>query len=289
MVGKSSSIFGGQDSNVQFFELFGEHLGRRTSHQIGSLLCLGESNHFADIRFTCQNHHQAIQTEREIQDLTLQGWLEWGIMESSTVLISLPVKLLKSGDLKGSVQANPVTQSGSLIAPGNIRLGWKQRLSGGALVSAAQIWLDLPSGKYDDQTGLRSGYDTWSIVPSSNIGTSGDNWYTYGFVSYSLRGNNYSHYIQAGAEAGYHFIPGLSAALYLDWLNSLNNGSRKDPVNNLLTGLYVNNQEYMAWGIKIFGRIFSENAGIALGLAGAFSGNYVPRAPAFNLAVYYQY
>ena len=84
-------------------------------------------------------------------------------------------------------------------------------------------------------------------------------------------------------------MPLLSGAIYVDWLNSMNNGEHRDSVNNLLTGLYVNNQEYLAWGIKIFGNVFAADSGIALGVAGAFTGNYVPRAPAINMALYHQF
>lgn len=229
-----------------------------------------------------------IATERKIDDLTLQGWLEWGLSESSTILLSLPLIVLNAGDLNIADQIDPLTQSGSLKAPGNIRLGWKKLISTGSYVSAGQLWLETPSGKYDDKTGLRSGYDAWALIPSFNFGTSGSAWYSYGSFAYGLRSNNYSHFLQFNAEVGYHIMPVLSLAFYIDWLNSLKNGSRQDPVNNLLTGLYVNNQEYFAFGIKVYGKIISNRLGISLGLAGAFSGNFVPRVPAFNLALYYK-
>ncbi len=228
-------------------------------------------------------------TERKLQDFTLQGWLEWGISESSTILFSFPLKMLKSGDLVTADQPDPFTDSGSITAPGNLRIGWKQGLFKDNLVAAGQLWLEMPTAKYDDESGLRSGYDAWAIIPSFNLGTSGTSWYSYANIAYGYRNNDYSHFTQLMAEAGYHFSQKISAAIYFDWLNSLNNGSRIDPVNNLITGLYVNNQEYLAWGLKVFGRILGEKTGISLGIAGAFSGNYVARAPAINLALYHQF
>jgi len=38
----------------------------------------------------------------------------------------------------------------------------------------------------------------------------------------------------------------------INLLQSFQNGSRQDPINNLRTGLYVNDQEFIAWGLKIF-------------------------------------
>jgi hypothetical protein len=229
-----------------------------------------------------------IATERKIDDLTLQGWLEWGLSESSTILLSLPLKILNAGELNIAGQADQLTQSGSMMALGNIRLGWKQAISTGAYISAWQLWMETPSGKYDDKTGLRSGYDAWTLIPSFSLGTSGSDWYSYGSFAYGLRSNNYSHFLQFNAEVGYHMMPALSIAFYIDWLNSMQNGGWEDPVNNLLTGLYVNDQEYFAFGIKVYGKIISNRLGLSLGLAGAFSGNFVPRVPAFNLALYYK-
>ena len=229
-----------------------------------------------------------IATERNIDDLTIQGWFEWGLSESSTILISLPLKILNAGDLNIAGQTDPFTQSGSLTAPGNIRFSWKQAITKESYISAGQLWLETPSGKYDEKTGLRSGYDAWTLIPSFNLGISGSDWYSYGSFAYGLRGNNYSHFLQFSAEVGYHIMPALSVAFYVDWLNSLKNGNRQDPVNNLLTGLYVNDQEYFAFGIKLYGKLISNRLGVSLGFAGAFSGNFVPRVPAFNLALYYK-
>jgi hypothetical protein len=69
----------------------------------------------------------------------------------------------------------------------------------------------------------------------------------------------------------------------------MRNGSRTDPLNNLLTGLYVNNQEHVAWGIKTYGNIFSDRWGVSAALFGAFSGNYVAKSPSINLGVYHRF
>jgi hypothetical protein len=231
---------------------------------------------------------EKIATERKISDLTLQGWLERGMSQSSTILLSFPVKILNAGDLVSSDNPDPLTKKGSLTAPGNLRLGWKQQAIQNGLTMAGQLWLEMPTGKYDNDTGLRTGYDAWTLIPSLNLGTSGTGWYTYGYFAFGYRSNDYSDFLQATGEAGYQIMSKLSIAVYIDWLHSLKNGSRIDPANNLRTGLYVNDQEYFAFGIKLYGKVISPKIGIALGFAGAFSGNFVPRVPAFNLALYYQ-
>ena len=61
-------------------------------------------------------------TERKIQDITLQGWFEWGLMESSTVLLSFPLKMVSSSELNQTELSNPLTADGNLFAPGFICL-----------------------------------------------------------------------------------------------------------------------------------------------------------------------
>ena len=60
------------------------------------------------------------------------------------------------------------------------------------------------------------------------------------------------------------------------------------PAENQLTGLYVNNQEYGAFGLKAIGE-FSNNSGITAGYGGAFSGNNVAKQAALTFGVYHKF
>ena len=51
--------------------------------------------------------------------------------------------------------------------------------------------------------------------------------------------------------------------------------------------MYVNDQEYTAYGIKIIGEI-SPEFGIIAGFGGAFSGNNVAKQAAINIGLYYK-
>jgi hypothetical protein len=88
-------------------------------------------------------------------------------------------------------------------------------------------------------------------------------------------------------EAGYQVSRSISVAGVINILQSLQNGTRQDPLSNLRTGLYVNDQEFIAWGLKVFGPIIPDKFGYSAALFGAVGGNFVAKSPSLNLGLYY--
>jgi hypothetical protein len=172
------------------------------------------------------------------------------------------------------------------MSSGNVRLFWKHALLDLDTRISGQLQLELPTGAYDASSGLRTGYDGLAIVPSISLGAGSEKYYYFLYAGLGYRSNNYSAFFKNGVEGGYKIAGDFWLAAVLDLLHSFENGDRIDPQANFLTGLYVDNQEYLAWGIKFFGDINS-NYGISGALFGAFSGNMVPKAPLFNLGIYY--
>lgn len=74
---------------------------------------------------------------------------------------------------------------------------------------------------------------------------------------------------------------------FLDFVISLNNGDFHTPIQNTLTALYVNDQEYTAFGLKAIIEISSQ-FGLIAGFGGAFSGNNVAKEAALNIGLYYK-
>jgi hypothetical protein len=104
----------------------------------------------------------------------------------------------------------------------------------------------------------------------------------------TLRSNGYSHQYNLGIEGGYALNDMIWLGMVVDVLQSMHNGDREDPANNFITGLYLNNQEYIAWGMKLFTEQVISGFGFSAALFGAFAGNYVARAPALNVGIYYR-
>jgi hypothetical protein len=227
-------------------------------------------------------------TERSLTDNTFQAWFEYGLTDYNSFQLVLPIKFLDAGDLVNPNIGTPAkTSSGSLNAFGNMVFTWKKNLVKQTWLLTSNLNIEFPTAMYDDNTGLRSGYDAWVFSAALSAGRGFGKTYIYGHLGIGTRSNDYSTFYSGGLEWGYHIVKPIWVAGVLNILQSFENGTRQDPVNNLLTGLYVNDQEYIAWGLKIFGPIIPDKFGYSLALFGAFNGNFVAKAPSLNLGIYY--
>ena len=233
------------------------------------------------------NSGNTYYTERNLNDNTLQGWFEYGISDHAALQMILPIKFMKAGPLVESHTTTPHTSSGSLQAFGNISLIWKQKLLHQAWILTSNLIMEFPTAFYQDDSGLRSGYDAWSISVALSTGRGFGRAYFYTHLGIGARSNNYSSFFTGGFEGGYQLSQHFWVAGVVSILQSFLNGSRQDPVNNLLTGLYVNNQEFIAWGLKLFGPIIPDRFGYSLSIFSAACGNFVAKSAPINLGLYY--
>lgn len=224
-------------------------------------------------------------TERTITDNTIQLYTEYGLTDKTTLIVNLPFKSLKSGDLT-STNGIALTESGSNNALGNIELGLKHQLYNKKWVISGQFNIEANTGNYNPKTGLRTGYNTWSLTPTLNIGRGFNKFYVQAFTGANVRFNKYSSNFKIGGEAGYKAFNRLWIVAYLDVVNSFNNEDDTHlPLENLATGTYINNQEFTAYGLK--GLLeFTDKIGVTASFGGAFSGNNVARKAAVNFGVY---
>jgi hypothetical protein len=73
----------------------------------------------------------------------------------------------------------------------------------------------------------------------------------------------------------------------MDYKDSFENGTILLPVNNLTTSLYVDNQEYLGYGIKVIAEL-NRSIGITGGFGGALTANSEASKAALNLGVYFK-
>lgn len=224
-------------------------------------------------------------TERKITDNTIQLYGEYGITDKTTLLLNLPLKLIKTGD--PVFNTVPVTTATNKTALGNIEIGIKHLLYNKAFTLSGQLSIEANTSTFDDNSGIRTGYDAWSFTPTLNAGKSFGKMYAQAFIGGNIRTNDYSSNFKFGAEYGIKFIQRIWVIGYLDFVSSFNNGDIILPESNLLTGLYVNNQEYSAYGVKGIVEI-NKNFGASAGFGGAFSGNNVARQAAISFGLYHK-
>jgi hypothetical protein len=84
---------------------------------------------------------------------------------------------------------------------------------------------------------------------------------------------------------GYKFLKRIWAIFYLDYKKSFYNGTVSIPVNNESTSLYVDNKEYVGYGLKAIYELTNQ-LGITAGFGGAFSANAEARAAALNVGLF---
>lgn len=226
---------------------------------------------------------------RAVRDNTYQFYGEYGATEKLTVLVNLPFKSVATSENQAGLITNyPILlPSGNLNALGNVSVGGKYTLSDKGIKIAGQLWVESGLHRFDNQTGLRTGYSGWAFVPSVVAGASSKRLYGFVNVGYALRTAGYSEEIRSDFEIGYRILKTTWIALALNNKNSLKNGTVNEG-NVVQTALYVNNQSYNAYGIKAaYG--FTEKWGFNLSVYGAFAGTHVAAAPTFCASIYYKW
>ncbi len=226
-------------------------------------------------------------TERKITDNTLQFFAEYGLTDKTSILLNLPFKMVKAGDLVVP-SLTSFSQSGTQSSLGNIEVGVKHVFSQKKWIFSGQFNIEANTGSFDTNTGLRTGYDAWSFTPLFLTGRSFGKTYVQGFVGANIRTNNYSSNFRIGGEVGTKALKNIWLIGFVDISSSFKNGDVSLPIGNLVNGLYVNDQEYGAMGIKAIGEI-NKNFGVNVGFGGAFSGNNVPKRAAITFGLYHKF
>ncbi|MFN0176606.1 MAG: hypothetical protein ACKVU0_18340 [Saprospiraceae bacterium] len=225
--------------------------------------------------------------DREVSENTFQLYGEYGLDPHTTVVASLPIRFLENGDFIPNNYANPETLEGSLIGLGNASLGIRRAILEGNVRLTGTLRLDFPSTNYDDATGLRAGYDAWTVQPtlSTGMGLGKVYWFAYG--GYGLRTGGFSHYVNAGGELGIKawkfWLVGFSELVY-----SLENGEVVLPLHNRIKNLNVDKQGWWSIGGKVS---FEANryCGITASFAGAGWAQFVPKSPGISLGAYFKW
>ncbi|MBC8755389.1 hypothetical protein H2O64_11930 [Kordia sp. YSTF-M3] len=225
------------------------------------------------------------QTDREITDNTLQFYGEYGLSSKTTLLLNLPIKFIKTGD---AVNGTAFITEDSKSAFGNISLGVKHQFYNKKWIISGQLNLEANTGSFEAASGIRTGQDAWTFTPTINIGRSFDKFYVQAFTGIDLKTNNYSNNFKIGGEIGTKVHSKIWLVGFVDIVSSFNDGDVNLPLSNLGTALYVNNQEYGAFGLKAIGELNSAFGGI-LSFGGAFSGNNVAKQAAISVGVYHKF
>ena len=222
----------------------------------------------------------------EISDKTLQIYGEYGVTNSTTLIVNIPYKLVHNSGLVNPCLIAPCPEHSNKEASiGNIEIGLKHNFYKKDWLLSGQFSVETNTGNYNNATGIRTGYDAFTFTPLFLAGKSFGKSYLQTFIGTNIRTNKYSSNFKIGGEYGGKIGKNIWLIGFLDISKSFKNGTLVLPATNLATGLYVNNQEYGVLGVKVIGE-FSDNFGITASLPAAFFGNNVPKQIAFSIGVY---
>ena len=232
-----------------------------------------------------QNDGNSYSLSREVTDQTIQVFTEYGIGNNNSLIASIPIKLLKTGQ---STISNPAINEGSFTTLGNIQLAVRHNFINKGFVLSSQLLTEIPTAGYDEGTGLRGGLDALSFIPTVSIGKGLSNLYGFLSAGVAIRSNDYSSDFRVSGEFGYKVIKRVYMIAVLDVVENFENGSALESTQQLQTGLYLNNQSSFAYGIKgLIG--ITEHIGASGAFYGAGSGHLVAKSPSINFGVYYKW
>lgn len=222
---------------------------------------------------------------RPVLDYTFQAYIEYGITDKLDIISTLPYKYVSTGSLDENIVDSLVLEEGSLSGLSNYKLGFKYQILNEKLKIAISLQSSLNTISTELKKGLATGYDANSYGFYTHLGTSFSS-KTYSFIDLGINkmSNGFSDFIDIHYELGYQIKPSLWTAFTLDLRESLKNGTTSTP-NLEQTGLYTNNQEYFAFGLKASYEL-ENKIGFTAATFGAFSGNYVAKISTFSIGIY---
>jgi hypothetical protein len=223
-------------------------------------------------------------TERSITDNTLQLYSEYGLTDKTSLLLNVPLKLISTNELVDD-SAIALTTEDNETSLGNIELSLKHNFYKKNWLITGQLSVEANTATFNEASGIRTGYDAWTVTPLFIIGKSFNEIYIQAFTGVNIRSNDYSSNFKLGGEIGKKITDKIWLIGFLDISKSLNDGTINLPTNNASTALYVNNQEYGSFGLKAIGE-FTDSFGATFGFGGAFFGNNVAKAPALTIGLY---
>jgi len=249
---------------------------------------------YTQISFTTISNYDTLfgspdyNTERKVTDNTFQFYGEYGLSGKTTLLLNLPLKLIKTNELVSTAAVPTITTKGSETSLGNIEIGLKHNFYKKNWVLSGQFSMEANTGSFDTNTGIRTGYNAWSFTPLFLAGRSFGKTYLQTFIGATVRTNGYSSNIKIGGEYGRKLNKYIWLIGYVNIFKSLKNGDIILPNSNLKTGLYINDQEFSGFGLKVIGT-FTENFGITGGFGGAFFAHNLPKSPALTIGLYHKF
>lgn len=234
--------------------------------------------------------------KREVTDLTLQNYLEYGLTDKLTLITVVPFKLLETGeeirniDPEEDLYPNDTIAAGNLNGLSNVTIAFKYALKTGSSVLSAQLKAGTGNSEYDHATGLRTGYDCWQIAPSLLYGKGWNKSYLSSELGFQYKTNDYADNLIANIEVGTK-VEWFGAKTWFifvfDALIPVNAGGFDDR-NAVHTGMFQDGEGFVSPGIKI-NQYLSEHFIVNFATYGAVWADHGGASPTLNFGLAYEW
>ncbi|MEE9430960.1 MAG: hypothetical protein V3V16_07975 [Melioribacteraceae bacterium] len=233
----------------------------------------------------------AIELPRPITELIISSYLEYGISDNLTASFILPFHIVSSGNLVSDWSSFSPEQ-GDLSALGNMNLGLTYKVSQiNNIVVSSKLAIGINSSKYEQSTGLRTGYDAYTISSSILAGLGTSTYFASAETGINFLTDGYLHRFIFNAQIGKHFLQSKKLLFIFSVLTStaLGSSSADDILkldgNSRFTGLYVNEESYYAINLKL-GYNLTKDWTIWSSIAGGMAKN-IGRNALYSLSIGY--
>jgi hypothetical protein len=222
---------------------------------------------------------------RRVTDVNSQLYIEHGLIKHLAIFANLNFKVVRTSSQSYETDDFSFTlPNGGLAGLGNSTIGLKYNLLNKSLLVSLSHAVEFQSLGDNIDRGLRTGYNTYAFVSGVHLGQSFAKNFYYALEAFYAPRNRLSDEWRLNAELGYSFKKPLILAFKVNVRESFRNKIVEESTNYLSTGLYLNNQEYVAWNVSI---IQDKHPKVTLiyALSGGFTTSLIARTPVFTFGL----
>lgn len=205
-----------------------------------------------------------------------------------TLITSIPFKRLSAKNEVAETSFPLSIQEGNLNTFGNVSIALRNKIPHKKFALAVQIQIDLPTSQFDTTTGLNSGIDAYSFIPTFSFGNGNSSMFFQGSLGFVLRTNDFSNGFLFNLEGGKKYFNQLWVIPFINIFDSFADGNVNTPPQNFETMQNVDTAQYGGFGLKLIEEI-NVKLGVTAAVGGAFFAHLEAKQLSFNLGVYYKF
>lgn len=219
---------------------------------------------------------------QKLSDLTFRLYAEYRVSDRIALNVVTPLTIFKVYEAENGVNA---LRPGYFSGPGNIEAGIRNKLwIRESAVVTGFFTVIMPTGFKDNSRGLQTGYEVFTFNPGLIYAKSWPRTLAYLSTELNLRDKALSSDFGLQGEVAYELFPNFWMGASANLIRSFYNTESLPTSRQQLTGTYVNNQEFLAGGVKAFYEI-KPKATVELSTMKVFWGNMIAKDPSVNLGI----